>query len=201
MFYEKDIKFDFQRDFPKFSTEDKESWIEVEYEMSKEEAETIRSEYRQPGNRFRVRRVLHSSDKANLHLYAYEGGVLSANQFYGEDSVGKGKLGEIVHIPAVTKLEDVTKFSGTSPLRDLVNTIFKKLVKGSEAFASFQSAINKFGKDIQTEETSDKRSLRGLEEDINSGLNDWEAKFRLKVSPLSETDVVKSLLARGFPAE
>ena len=194
VFYEKDIKFDFQRDFPKFSTEDKESWIEVEYEMSKEEAETIRSEYRQPGNRFRVRRVLHSSDKANLHLYAYEGGVLSANQFYGEDSVGKGKLGEIVHIPAVTKLEDVTKFSGTSPLRDLVNTIFKKLVKGSEAFASFQSAINKFGKDIQTEETSDKRSLRGLEEDINSGLNDWEAKFRLKVSPLSETDVVKSLL-------
>lgn len=193
-FYEKDIKFDFQRDFPKFSTEDKESWIEVEYEMTKEEAETIRSEYRQPGNRFRVRRVLHSSDKANLHLYAYEGGVLSANQFYGEDSVGKGKLGEIVHIPAVTKLEDMTKFSGTSPLRDLVNTIFKKLVKGSEAFASFQSAINKFGKDIQTEETSDKRSLRGLEEDINSGLNDWEAKFRLKVSPLSETEVVKSLL-------
>ena len=94
----------------------------------------------------------------------------------------------------MTKLEDVTKFSGTSPLRDLVNTIFKKLVKGSEAFASFQSAINKFGKDIQTEETSDKRSLRGLEEDINSGLNDWEAKFRLKVSPLSETEVVKSLL-------
>jgi predicted ATP-dependent endonuclease of OLD family len=194
VFYEKDIKFDPQRDFPKFPTDDKESWVEVEYEMTKEEAETIRSEYRQPGDRFRVRRVLYSVDKAHLHLYAYEGGSLSANQFYGEDSVGKGKLGEIVHIPAVTKLEDVTKFSGTSPLRDLVNTIFKKLVKGSEAFANFQSAISKFGEDIQTEETSDKRSLRRLEEDINSGLNDWEAKFRLIVSPLSETDVVKSLL-------
>lgn len=193
-FYEKDIKFDVQRDFPKFPTDDKESWIEIEYEMTKDEAETIRFEYRQAGERFRVRRVLHSADKANLHLYAYEGGVLSANQFYGEDSVGKGKLGEVVHIPAVTKLEDMTKFSGTSPLRDLVNAIFKKLVKGSEAFANFQSAVNKFGKDIQAEETSDKRSLRGLEEDINSGLNDWEAKFKLKVSPLSETEVVKSLL-------
>lgn len=194
VFYEKDIKFDFQRDFPKFPTDDKESWIEIEYEMSKDEAESIRSEYRQSGDRFRVRKVLHSADKTNLHLYAYEGGVLSANQFYGEDSVGKGKLGEIVHIPAVTKLEDITKFTGTSPLRDLVNAIFKKLVKGSEAFATFQSAITKFGNDIQTEQTSDKRSLRGLEEDINSGLNDWEAKFKLKVSPLTETEVVKSLL-------
>jgi len=83
--------------------------------------------------------------------------VLSKNQFYGEDKVGKGKLGEIVYIPAVTRLEDVAKFSGTSPLRDLVNTIFKKLVKGSEAFSSFQSAIHKFGSDIQTEETPEKR--------------------------------------------
>lgn len=193
-FYEKDMKFDFQRDFPKFPTDDKESWIEIEYEMSKDEAESIRSEYRQLGNRFRVRKVLHSADKANLHLYAHEGGVLSANQFYGEDSVGKGKLGEIVYIPAVTKLEDMTKFTGTSPLRDLVNAIFKKLVKDSEAFATFQSAITKFGKDIQIEETSDKKSLRGLEEDINSGLTDWEAKFKLKVSLLNETEVVKSLL-------
>lgn len=194
VFYEKDTKFDFQRDFPKFPTEDEESWLEVEYEMTKDEAESIRSEYLQSGHRFRVRRVLHSKKKTNLHLYAYEGGVLSANQFYGEDSVGKGKLGDIVYIPAVTKLEDVTKFSGASPLRDLVNTIFKKLVKGSDAFESFQSAVKQFGKDIQVEETADKRSLRGLEADINSGLDDWEAKFRLKVSPLSEVEVVKSLL-------
>ena len=193
-FYEKDIKFDHQRDFPKFSTDNQESWVEAEYQMTKEEADTIRSEYRQPSDRFRVRRVLYSPDKTKLHLYAYEAGTLSDNQFYGEDSVGKGKLGDVIHIPAVTKLEDVTKFSGASPLRDLVNAIFKKLVKGSTAFASFQSAANKFGQDIQTEETSEKRSLRGLEADINFGLDDWEAKFKLKVNPLSETEVVKAML-------
>ncbi|MCA9466348.1 MAG: AAA family ATPase [Nitrospira sp.] len=193
-FYEKDLKFDFQRDFPKFATEDKESWIEIEYELTTEEAETIRTEYRQAGDRFRVRRVLYSAEKGSLHLYAYEGGILSTNQFYGEDSVGKGKLGEIVYIPAVTRIEDVTKFSGTSPLRDLVNTIFKKLVKNSEAFTSLQDAITKFGKDIQTEETPDQHSLQGLEDDINAGLDEWQAKFKLKVNPLSETEVVKSLL-------
>ena len=36
-FYEKEIKFDHQRDFPKFQTDDKDSWIEIEYEMTKEE--------------------------------------------------------------------------------------------------------------------------------------------------------------------
>lgn len=193
-FYEKDIKFDHQRDFPKFGTDDKDSWVEVEYEMNKDEAESIKTEYRQKGNRFRVRKILHSDDKARLHLFAYEGGALSANQFYGDDNVGLGKLGDIIHIPAVSKLEDVSKFSGASPLRELVNNIFKKLVKGSVAFTSFQGAISKFGQEIQSEQTVDKRSLKGLEDDINAGLGDWDAKFKFKVNPLSETEVVKSML-------
>ena len=193
-FYEKDIKFDSQRDFPKFPTNDKESWVEIEYEMTKDEADSIKPEYRQAGNRFRVRKVLHSDDKAKLHLYAYEGGALSENQFYGDDNVGFGKLGDLIHIPAVSRLEDVSKFSGKSPLRDLVNAIFKKLVKDSAAFANFQDAINAFGQSIQTEETPDKRSLKGLENDINAGLVDWDAKLKFKVTPLSETEVVSNML-------
>lgn len=193
-FYEKDIKFDYSRDFPKFETGDKESWIEVEYELTKDEAGSIKAEYLQKENRFRVRKVLQSDDKARLHLFAYEGGGLSANQFYGDDNVGLGKLGDIIHIPAISKLEDVSKFSGASPLRELVNNIFKKLVKGSVAFTSFQGAISKFGQEIQVEQTADKRSLKGLEDDINSGLGDWDAKFKFKVNPLSESEVVKSML-------
>jgi len=193
-FYEKDIKFDQQRDFSKFPTDDKESWVEIEYEMTKDEADSIKTEYRQPGNRFRVRKILHSDDKTKQHLFAYEGGALSQNQFYGDDNVGLGKLGDVIHIPAVSKLEDVSKFSGASPLRELVNTIFKKLVKGSVAFTTFQGAIRTFGQGIQTEQTPDKRSLKGLEDDINAGLGDWDAKFKFKVNSLSETEVVKSML-------
>lgn len=193
-FYGKDIKFVHDRDFPKFETDDKESWVEVEYEMSNDEADSIKAEYLQKGNRFRVRKVLHSEDKTQLHLFAYESGALSVNQFYGDDNVGMGKLGGIIHIPAVSKLEDVSKFSGASPLRELVNNIFKKLVKDSVAFKGFQGAISKFGQEIQTEQTKDERSLKGLEGDINSGLGDWDAKFKFKINPLSETEVVKSML-------
>lgn len=193
-FYEKDIKFDHQRDFPKFATEDKESWVEMEYELTEEEAASIKAEYLQQGNRFRVRKILHSEDRGRLHLFAYEGGMLSTNQFYGDDNVGLGKLGDIIHIPAVSRLEDVSKFSGASPLRELVNNIFKKLVRSSVAFSNFQTAISKFGVEIQTEKTAEERSLKGLEQDINAGLSDWDAKFKFKINPLSEADVVKSML-------
>ena len=59
---------------------------------------------------------------------------------------------------------------------------------------SEQGAITTFGQNIQTEETPDKRSLKGLEVDINAGLGDWDAKFKFKVTPLSETEVVTAML-------
>jgi len=39
------LKFDPSRDFPKFKTDDQESWVEIEYQMTSEEAQTIRKEY------------------------------------------------------------------------------------------------------------------------------------------------------------
>jgi predicted ATP-dependent endonuclease of OLD family len=72
-FYEKDIKFDQLRDFPKFPTDDKQSWVEIEYEMTKEEADSIKVEYRQAGNRFRVRKVLHSDDKTGDDKVFHDG--------------------------------------------------------------------------------------------------------------------------------
>jgi len=193
-FYEKDLKFDHARDFPKFPTEDEESWVEVEYELTPDEAAQIKSEYLQDGKTFRVRRIIFSRDRSRLHLYAYEAGRLSGNQFYGDDNVGKGKLGEILYIPAITRLEDVVKFSGPSPLRDLVTDIIKKLVKSSAAFSALQEAIDSFGTIVQSEETPDHRSLAGLQDDINRRLQGWKTRFRLRFNSLSETDVVKSIL-------
>ncbi|MER3424581.1 MAG: hypothetical protein C4293_16525 [Nitrospiraceae bacterium] len=61
--YEKDLKFDYARDFPKFKTDDQESWVEIEYELSEQEAETIKTEYLIGDNRFRVRKWLYPTDK------------------------------------------------------------------------------------------------------------------------------------------
>ena len=142
-----DSKYDAARDRPKPAGDavDPECWIELEFELSVDEAANLKVEYLKDGNRLRVKRVLDSPDKKRLHLYAFENGVLSANQFYGDDNVGQGKLGTVVHVPAVSRVDDVTKFSGPSPLRELVNGLFKKLLKNSVAFAELQIALAKFG--------------------------------------------------------
>lgn len=191
-----DLKFERARDRPKPTGDevDPECWIDLEFELTAEEAATLKAEYLKDGNRLRVRRVLDSADNKRLHLYAFENGVLSANQFYGDDNVGQGKLGSILHVPAINKVDDVTKFSGPSPLRELVNGLFKKLLKNSAAFADLQKALAKFGGDVVQEKTVDGLSLSSLEAAINSGLGEWNVGFKFRTNAIAETDVVKSLL-------
>lgn len=191
-----DLKYDATRDRPKPAGDaaDPECWIELEFELSVDEVANLKVEYLKNGNRLRVRRVFDSPDKKRLHLYAFENGVLSANQFYGDDNVGQGKLGNVLHIPAVSRVDDVTKFSGPSPLRELVNGLFKKLLKNSAAFADLQSALEKFGGAVVQEKTADGLSLSSLEEAINSGLGDWDVGFKFRTNAIPETDVVKSFL-------
>ena len=46
---------------------------------------------------------------------------------------------------------------------------------------------------VAAEKTADGHSLTGVESAINDGLQQWNAKFKFRTNPLSETDVVKSL--------
>ena len=50
IFYEDEIKFSERSDFPKFQTEDDESWIEIEYLLTNEEFKSLKEEYKRPGN-------------------------------------------------------------------------------------------------------------------------------------------------------
>ena len=56
IFYEDSIKFDEKRDFPKFETDDNESWIEIEFQLTKEEFRQLKDEYKSPGNTLKVRK-------------------------------------------------------------------------------------------------------------------------------------------------
>lgn len=99
-FYGK-IKFDKSRDFPRRAAQDKESWIEIEFKPSEEELETLKPEYKSSIDTFRVRNYLQSDlkdaeGKERSGPYAYIGGILSEERFYGFKNVGQGKFGEII---------------------------------------------------------------------------------------------------------
>ncbi|MCK5722691.1 MAG: AAA family ATPase [Gammaproteobacteria bacterium] len=200
IFYEKGIKFEESRDFPKFETDDDESWIEIEYILDNDEYKNLKEEYKQPNNSLKVRKYFltnqkDSKGKHKLGIYAYIQNSISDEHFYGAKNVQQGKLGEIIYIPAVSKLDEHTKLSGPSALRELLNDIVKKLVKSSVAFKNLTGQFETFTAEFKTEETDDNKSLSGLETEINAYIQDWEVEFELDISPVTEVDIIKNLVS------
>ena len=202
VFYEKDISYDESRDFPKFSTSDNESWIEIQYEPSESEFATLKDDYRLSDGTFRVRKYLQSTEvdsegKTKTGIYAYVGGNLSGTRFYGAKNIQQGKLGEVIYIPAVSKLDEHTKLTGPSALRDLVNTVLKKIMGSSNAYTKLKAAFDEFETVIKAETTEDGQSLQRLESEITDEINGWGTSFKFSVNPISPDELVKSLIGHG----
>ena len=200
VFYEKSLKFEESRDFPKISTPDQESWIDIEYSLEDDEYAALKDEYRRPDNKVKVRKYLKTAAKGNdgkakSGIYAYINNAVSDEHFYGAKNVQQGKLGDIIYVPAVSRLDDHTKLTGPSVLRDLVTDILKKLVKSSKSFASLLEQFAVFESTFKTEETDDQRSLHRLEQEINDDIQEWDAQFELGINPVSEGDIVKNLIS------
>lgn len=199
VFYEKDIKYEEGRDFPKFPTGDKESWIEIQFEPSPAEFALLKDEYRLPDGTFRVRKYLQSSEtddegKPKNGIYAYVGGTLSNSRFYGAKNVQQGKFGEVIYVPAVSKLDEHTKLTGPSALRDLINNVLKKIMGRSPAYTALKSAFDGFESALKTETTPDGQSLQKLESEISAEINEWGTSFELFIYPVSPDELVKNLV-------
>jgi putative ATP-dependent endonuclease of the OLD family len=199
VFYEKDLKYDEARDFPKYPTGDKESWMEIEYQPTAEELDTLKAEYKTPTNTFRVRKYLQSSElddekKPKGGIYAYVNGQLSNTRFYGAKNVSQGKLGDIIYIPAVSRLDDHTKLSGPSALRDLINSVLKKIMDTSPAYVGLKSAFDEFNGKLKGESTEGGHSLQTIEQEISTEIDDWGTSFEFYINPVTPDDLVKTLI-------
>jgi len=199
VFYEK-ISFDKDSDFPKFQTEDDESWIEIRYKPTVSEFALLKTEYQLSDGTFCVRKYLQTSQvdtegKPKLGIFAYEtNGKLSDSRFYGTKNVQQGKLGEVIYIPAVSKLDEHTKLTGPSALRELINIVLKKVIDGSPAYSDLVNAFDSFGGRIKSETTTDGHSLSKIEAEISTEIEGWGTSFELVISPITTDDVVKSLI-------
>jgi putative ATP-dependent endonuclease of OLD family len=194
-----DLKYSHDRDFPIIDTDDNESWIEIVFKPSEEELLQLKDEYKSEDGTFRVRNYLESSTKdldgkARAGYYAYVDGKLSDTLFYGAKNVGSGKVGKIVYIPAVSKVDDHTKLSGPSALRDLIASIMNKVVSESPAYKSLETAFQTFESQIKTLESEDGRSLQALETDVTIELKQWEANFSLGIQNIQVDEMIKSLI-------
>ncbi len=195
VFYEKP-KFNTQTDPAAGAPLDSDSWVEIEYELTHNEYESLKAEYRLQNRRLRVRKRLTGKSKG---IFAYKrDGTLADEQFYGTKNVQQGKLGHIIHIPAVSTLTEHMKTSGPSALRDIINDIVRKLVKSSPAFSDMIAEFEQQMEAFKNEETDDSLSLRGLQDDINAQISEWDTELRLNINPFSETEIVKNLVSFDF---
>jgi len=201
IFYEDEIKFNEKTDFPKFrsdfQTEDNESWIEVEYLLTEDEYNNLRSEYRNPDNTLKVRKYLKGSKVRpnQSNIYGYENGVLSENLFYGAKNVSEAKLGTVIYIPEVSETDETLKLSGPSPLRNMLTFVMKRVVKTSESFGNLNEAFEVFNNEFKEEESKDGFSLSKLREEINNSLKEWEVELKLDINPISPEDIIKNLVS------
>ncbi len=196
-FYEKDgFKFKKEHDLPK-RHECTESWVELTFQLIDEEYESLADEYKVPEKQLRLRKYfLSSSTKRKVGtIYGYNSdGELSEGHFYGPKNVQSGKVGDIVYIPAISKVDEHTKLSGPSALRDLLTSIMESVVKHGQAYDDFSESVQQFSKAIHGEATEDQRSLAGLESSLNEMLTPWNSKFTLDFRTPSAAETIKSML-------
>jgi len=199
-FYGKGVKFDRNRDFPHKGSKDQECWIEIEFAPSEDEFINLKDEYKTEDKTFRVRNYLYSEEKdiegkCRSGPYAYVSGAISDERFYGFKNVGQGKFGEIIYIPAVSKVDEHTKLTGPSALRDLVNTVLSKVMEQSDAYQALNDSFSEFEDAIKTEATDEGHSIQTIENDISKELDSWDAGFKLNINPVGVDDVIKGLIS------
>lgn len=201
-FYEKDkYSYNESRDFPKMHAQDEESWIDIIYTLSQDEFNSLEEEYRLEGNRFHVRKYFKTEKalddkktaKGVILPYLHDGSI-KWKAFCSATDISKGKLGTVIFIPAVNKVEDYTKLSGPSAMRDLIASIMTDVLVSNPVYEALQSNIAGFGRDIMKSETEDGKSLKGFEAELNSVMVPWGAGFGLQFSTPSAADIVKNML-------
>lgn len=203
VFYEHDkIKFDNKADFPKLTTDDNESWIEIEFLLTEDEYSNLKEEYKINKNHLRVRRYFKSDDQnivkpKQANIYGYEKGGLSNNLFYGAKNISEAKLGSIIYIPEIAKTEDTLKMSGPSPLRGVLGFVVDKVAKKSKSFEELNKAFETFNKDFKKEDSVDGFSVKKLEKDINESLKEWDVEFNLDINPIKMAGIIKNLVTHN----
>jgi predicted ATP-dependent endonuclease of OLD family len=198
IFYEKE-KFD-KEDIPKFDTDDQEIWIEIEFRLTEDEFESLKDEYKQENNSFKVRKYLKSSQpdriKANQsNIYGYEGGNLSKNLFYGAKNISEAKIGDVLYIPEVAKVDEYTKLSGPSAFRDSLNFVVKKVVKNSPSFESLNKSFIDFNEKFKIESSKDGISIQNFIDDVNNEIKDWNVSFGVDINEIKPEEIIKNLVS------
>lgn len=170
-----------KRDVPRWkslTTPVTESWVEAEFELTEEEYTTLSASYQIGQNRLRVRNVLPISDGSKAKASAYElvdgKVVLSSNQFYGWTDTAK--LGNIVVIPALSRVDDHMKMTNTTAFGQMMTPFVKELF-ADDGETELRKAAEAMATSVATMGAHFRKTAIDIESAINSDLGGWGLTF------------------------
>lgn len=168
--------------------------------LTNEEYESLAENYKIGSNILKVKKSFETSEKLSDGKPAIgvirgftRGRVYSSESFYGAHNVQNGKLGEIIYIPASNEVNEFTKLSGPSALRDLISKILTGVINDSDTYNELRSSIDKFSFQIKESKSKNKQSLNIFEEELNKMLLPWGSSFQLRIETPPISDIIKSM--------
>lgn len=99
------------------------------------------------------------------------------------------QLATITHIPALTRVDEVTKLTGPSALRDLMQQVLREAVaKGSAAAEQLVAAANSIESD---------KAIAEVRESLEMHLHDWNVELTVEVAPPTADQILKQCVRIG----
>lgn len=187
-------------DFPKAGTADKESWVQLKFQLDADEWANLADEYKEgvADQSLTVRRYFKSEkghvQKDQSNIYGFVKGQLGTDLFYGAKNVGTAKVGQVLYVPALSTPAEQTKMSGPSPLRNMLNFLLKKVVSKSDAFKEITAAFEK----LNIEARGDDGFLSEISKPLNAAISSWGITFDLNVNAVEADVISKSLVSFDF---
>ncbi|MCA9841953.1 MAG: AAA family ATPase [Cyanobacteria bacterium HKST-UBA03] len=199
-FFDQDISFNKEHDFPKSGYRDNNSWVEISFKLTQDESELLVEQLGENAlseeNILKIKRFFISQEEK-----------IKTNELYYCDSTNgyqkfctvrqlkdEKKLGDVIYIPAVAKIEEQTKLTGKSTLRELIANILSDVVEKSLPYQDFKNSLELFTREIKKTKSNDNHSLEDFEHDFNEALKSWEVKFGLTFPAPPIEDIVKTIL-------
>ncbi len=181
-----DIKFtedDFCKTCNKSDKKHKETWIEIEYDLTDKEYAQLPKKYQISTNKLRVRKDLTRT--GFFHAYTKDG--LESSSFCGQRNNIPTNLGHIIYVPAVVDMDGNAKTSGTSVLHDLISLLAQN--------PKFRTEIEKkLVPALQTINGLTSPQLRKIRQSINSEIKSSGVRVNIGARKISTEEILKFLL-------
>jgi predicted ATP-dependent endonuclease of OLD family len=169
-----------------------ELYVEVEFAgLSEELYNSLPEQYKLPENRLKVRRQAARGSKAIYKGVTYKNGKeeLHDSDFFGAKGVGKGKIGNVIFIPALKNVAEELKTTGSATLAKLLKEVVGPGIVDLEEYTAFSEAVRGLsdrlkGSPIEDLKDWDGKSISGIECFLDRELNIWNCSVRVDLKPL-----------------